>query len=48
MYCRIEKGERCAKQEQISTIANMLQTDQEELLSLWLADQVIAAISTEK
>ncbi len=48
MYCRIERGERRAKREQIPTIANVLQTNAEELLSLWLADQVNAIISTEK
>lgn len=47
-YCRIEKGERRAKREQIPAIANALQTDSEELLSLWLADQVNAIILTEK
>lgn len=48
MYCRIEHGECCAKREQIQTIANVLQINAEELLSLWLADQVNAIISTEK
>lgn len=48
MYCRIEKGERRAKREQIQVIANALQTDSEELLSLWLADQVNAILLTEK
>ena len=48
MYCRIERGERRAKREQIQVIANVLQTNAEELLSLWLADQVNAIISTEK
>lgn len=48
MYCRIEHGERRAKREQILAIAKVLQADSEELLSLWLADQVTAVISTEK
>ena len=48
MYSRIERGERRAKREQIQVIANTLQTDSEELLSLWLADQVNAIILTEK
>ena len=48
MYCRIERGERRAKREQIQAIAKILQTSAEELLSLWLADQVNAIISTEK
>lgn len=47
MYCRIEKGERHAKKEQIPIIAEILQTDPEELLALWLADQVTAVIKDE-
>lgn len=47
MYCRIEKGERRAKREQIPVIAEVLQTDPEELLALWLADQVTAVVADE-
>jgi transcriptional regulator with XRE-family HTH domain len=47
MYCRIEKGERRAKKEQIPIIAEILQTDPEELLALWLADQVTAVVEDE-
>lgn len=47
-YCKIEKGERRAKGEQVVTIANILQTDKEELLALWLADQVPASVANEK
>jgi transcriptional regulator with XRE-family HTH domain len=47
MYCRIEKGERRAKREQIPVIAKILQTDPEELLALWLADQVTAVVEDE-
>jgi DNA-binding XRE family transcriptional regulator len=43
-YCKIEKGERKAKREQVSIIASVLKADPEELLALWLADQVIAVI----
>jgi transcriptional regulator with XRE-family HTH domain len=48
MYCRIEKGDRRAKREQIPVIAKVLQTDPEELLALWLADQVAATVADEK
>jgi transcriptional regulator with XRE-family HTH domain len=44
MYCRIERGERRAKKEQIPIIAKILQTNPEELLALWLADQVYSIV----
>ncbi|MDR1739151.1 MAG: helix-turn-helix domain-containing protein [Bacteroidales bacterium] len=47
MYCRIERGERRAKREQIPIIAEVLQFDPEELLALWLADQVTAVVADE-
>lgn len=48
MYCKIEKGDRRAKREQIPLIAGILQTDAEELLILWLADKVTEVLSNEK
>jgi hypothetical protein len=47
-YCKIEKGERRARKEHISIIAEILQADYEELLKLWLADQVTAVVADEK
>jgi len=47
-YCKIEKGERRAKGEQVVIIADILQTDKEELLALWLVDQVPASVANEK
>ena len=47
-YCKIEKGERRVKREQVPVIAKLLQTDEKELLSLWLADQVAAIVADEK
>ena len=46
-YCKIEKGERRVKREQVITIAKLLQTDEKELLSLWLAEQVIEVLKGE-
>ncbi|GHU54677.1 transcriptional regulator [Bacteroidia bacterium] len=46
-YCKIEKGERKARREQIFIIAQILKTDVEELLTLWLADQVTAMVEDE-
>jgi transcriptional regulator with XRE-family HTH domain len=47
-YCKIEKGERRARKEHIPIIAELLQGDREELLTLWLADQVTAVVADEK
>ena len=48
MYCKIERGDRRAKREQIPLIAEILHTDTEELLILWLADQLIATVVEDK
>jgi len=47
-YWKIEKGERRAKREHIPIIADILQTDPEELLTFWLADQVAEVIEKDK
>ncbi len=47
-YCKIERGERKAKREQLSIIAKLLNADKNELLTLWLADQVAAVVAGEK
>jgi transcriptional regulator with XRE-family HTH domain len=46
-YCKIERGERRARKEYIPIISELLQGDREELLALWLADQVIAVVADE-
>lgn len=43
-YCKIERGERKAKREQLVIIAEQLKADEKELLTLWLADQVVAVV----
>ena len=48
MYSKIERGDRRAKREQISIIAEILQADEKELLSLWLADQVTEVVENDK
>ena len=47
-YCKIEKSERRVKAEQVVIIADLLKTDKDELLALWLADQVTAVVADEK
>lgn len=47
-YCKIEKGERRAKREQVSILSKLFNVNSEQLLTLWLADQVSAVVSTEQ
>jgi transcriptional regulator with XRE-family HTH domain len=47
-YWKIERGERRAKREHIAIIAEILQADFEELLILWLADQVVAVVENDR
>lgn len=44
---KIERGERPIKKEQIALLADILQADKEELLTLWLADQIIDVTKDE-
>lgn len=44
---KIEKGMRLLKRNQIPIIANILNTDSDELFTLWLADQVYNIIEGE-
>jgi transcriptional regulator with XRE-family HTH domain len=48
MYSKIERGDRRAKREQISLLAKELHANPEELLILWLADQVVAVVENDK
>jgi len=47
-YCKIERGERKAKREQLYIIAELLKANKDELLTLWLADQVAAVVAEDK
>ena len=47
-YCKIEKGERRVKREQVLMIAELLNADEKELLALWLADQVAEVVAEGK
>jgi len=48
MYSKIERGERPAKRKQIAIIAQLLKTDENTLITLWLADKIIATIGEDK
>lgn len=47
-YCKIERGERRAKREQVSTLADLLETDKDQLLNLWLAEQIYSVVKDEE
>ena len=48
LYSKIERGERPAKREQVIALASILHTDEKELLTLWLADQIKEITESEK
>ncbi|MBL7764600.1 MAG: helix-turn-helix domain-containing protein [Chitinophagaceae bacterium] len=45
---KIEKGIRQRKREQIPIIAGALKANSDELMTLWLADQIYAVVKDEK
>jgi transcriptional regulator with XRE-family HTH domain len=47
-YCKIEKGERKVKREQVFVIAKLLKVDTGELINLWLAEQVYHVVKNEE
>lgn len=48
LLSKIERGERPMKKEQIPLLAQTLATNEEELLTLFLADQVMDVLKDEK
>ncbi|XCF05187.1 helix-turn-helix transcriptional regulator [Tamlana crocina] len=48
MFSKIERGERRAKREQVLKIAELLKVDEQELLALWLADQILEITTDEQ
>lgn len=47
LLSKIERGDRTAKKEMVSKLAEILKADKEELLTLWLADQVYDVVKDE-
>jgi transcriptional regulator with XRE-family HTH domain len=47
-YCKIEKGDRRAKREQVAVLADLLDVDSKELIRLWSADKVYDIIAEEE
>jgi len=48
MFSKIERGDRRAKREQVIKLAEYFHQDEKEMLTLWLADKVLDAISDEE
>ena len=48
LYSKIERGERPAKKELVEKIANFLGVEADELMTIWLADQVFDVIKDHK
>ena len=48
MLSKIERGERRAKREHIPILASQLRTNEKELFTIWLADQVYDLIKEEE
>lgn len=47
MLSKIERGERTAKKEQVLQFAKLYKAEHDELLTLWLADQLYNVIEGE-
>lgn len=45
---KIERGERLARKETVLKIAIILKEKEDELLTLWLADQIYDVVKDEK
>lgn len=47
MLSKIERGERKAKRAQVLNFSNILNVSRDELVTLWLADQVVEVLQNE-
>src|SRR5688572_16916719 len=47
MFSKIERGERKAKREQVIILSKLLDENEEDLLTLWLADKVHEVLKDE-
>ena len=47
MLSKIERGERKAKKEQVIQLSQIMKVRKEDLLTLWLADQIVDVASNE-
>ena len=47
-FCKIEKGDRRAKREQVTVLADLLEVKAIDLLRMWSADKVYEIIAEEE
>lgn len=47
MLSKIERGERRAKREQVKFLSKLFKVNNDELLTLWLADQLVDVVQNE-
>lgn len=47
MFSKIERGDRRAKREHVIKLAEYFHQDENEMLTLWLADKVLDAVNGE-
>jgi transcriptional regulator with XRE-family HTH domain len=47
LFSKIERGERRAKREQVVKLAELSKADPNELLTLWLSDQISELVKDE-
>jgi transcriptional regulator with XRE-family HTH domain len=45
---KLERGERKAKREQVLKLATLLETNPDELITLWLSDRIYELVKDEK
>lgn len=48
MLSKMERGERRAKKEQVLRLAEIFRADKDDLLTLWLADQLYELVSKDE
>ena len=48
MFSKIERGDRRAKRGQVTKLAEYFHQDENEMLTLWLADKVLDAVDGEQ
>ena len=48
MFSKIERGDRRAKREQVIKLTAYFHQDENEMLTLWLADKVLDAVDGEQ
>lgn len=47
-YCKIEKGERKARRDQVAILSQIFNIEENSLLTLWLADKVTDMVASEQ